>query len=320
MDLRDYPMRAWPVPRPGAAPPDEPVKVAESPPATLEALAGSLAQYATKVAAELTPGIYKVAQERDGEALPPVTRQNIWRHPNAHPGPMMLLLIDHYGEELFEWSVDTLLTSMKRDGLETSNANRTKILAARVAINSPSPWRQWTTWHWVCLGLAGVQPNMTYLEEPELGYMVAGWDFMRAVDPPRDTSLEVDKYVAASFRNEGIVYIPEPLDFAQREAEDRKIKCLNCDAIHRDDNDERCVTCGSPRLESLPFGHAAVRDATRALWNRTKNLPLEQALDVVEGMDEGPETAAVTQLLVHWDYADQVRAHLVTQLRMLGSV
>ncbi len=268
-------------------------------------------------AADIPPGMFKVAAQREGDQgeLPAPTETTLWRHPNAHPAILILSVLDKYGDEALEWAPETLLATLDRDGVKLSNANKTKLMAACTALKSPSPWRQWEVFDMVCLGLAGQQPNVVYAEEPELGHLVAGFDFMKMVDPERDTSDEIDKFVAAAFKHEGLPYVPPPLDFAQRELEDPRIRCRSCGAEHRDDNDQRCVTCGSPQLEKIPYEYADLRDQVRGLWNDLKGLPLEAAVD------KAPDTAAgnaVYRLLVHWDYAHQVRAHLVQQLRMLG--
>jgi len=319
MELNDTDWRCWPPPGGSAAPPldPEPTKVAaESPEVSLEALTQRAVAASQAWSADLPPGLEKVAALReDGSSLPPPSRDNLWRHPHAHPAALCLLLLERYGNEMMEWDPKVLLTTLERDGIQISNANRTRVLAARVVLFSPSPWRQWEVFHWTCLGLAGLPPNFVYLETPEMGHLVAGWDFMQLVDPPRETSDEVDKFIAATFKNDGLPYIPPPLDFAQRELEDAQIKCEGCGAVHRNDNDVRCVTCGSTKLTKVPYEYAGLRDEVRGLWDRLRKLPLEQAVD---RSPDSPAGNAVYRLLLHWDYASRARVRLAKQLRMLG--
>lgn len=293
-------------------------KEASAPPSlALPELAGRVVGSIRKYSADMPPGIDKVAALRNGvEEITPPTPDTIWRHPQASPAVLTLMLLDRYGEEYAEWEPEALLGTLKKDGIETSQPVRTKILASRVCLISPSPWRQWEAFHWVCRGLAGEPPNFVYLEEPEMGHLVVGIEFMQMVDPEREPGWDVDKFIAATFRHEGVPYLPPPLDFAQAELEQRQLECQNCEALHRDDNDQRCVTCGSPRLSPVPYEHADLRDRVRALWDQCRTMPLEQAVEVL------PEDAAGTatyRLLVHWDYAHQVRAQTATQLRMMGS-
>lgn len=244
-----------------------------------------------------------------------VTPENVWKHRDSHPFVLLLLAIDLYGEDVVYWLPDTVKMTFERDGRALSNSAFTKLMAARTLLATPSPWRQWEVFHWISRGLAGVPPNFTFLEEPELGEMAVCADMMRLTDPHRKTSTEVDKFVAAVFKHEGIHFAPPPLDFAQREIEQGQISCPKCSAVHRDDGDTKCISCGSRELTKLPYVFAESRDATKALWDARSTLPLVTAVD---GLPDGGAGNAVYRLLVQWDYARQVRAHLLQQLRMIG--
>jgi hypothetical protein len=245
-----------------------------------------------------------------------ITPENIWRHHDAHPFVLLMLIIDKYGNEAVEWMPDTLKTTLERDGIALSNGSFTKLLAARILLASPSPWRQWEVFHWVSRALVGIAPNFTYLEEPELAHLFVCADVMKLADPKRKTGIEIDKYVAAALKHQGIHYAPAPLDFAQREIEQPQIQCKKCDAVHRDDNDVKCVACGSANLTKLPYAFAESRDAARKLWDERKSAPIEKA---VAGLPNTGVGNAVYTLLVNWDYARRVRAQMLQQLRMIGS-
>lgn len=241
--------------------------------------------------------------------------KSIWRHPSANPIVLMLLLLDKYGQEYLEWHPDVLKMTLDRDGIALSNSVWNKILAGRVILMSPSPWRQWEVFHWVCRALAGESPNFVYMEEPQIGHMAAGYAMMKIVDASRDTAWEVDKFVAAVFKNEGISFIPQPLDFAQAELEEKKIECTHCNALHRDDNDTRCITCGSDQLVKVPYEFEQEKTDTRDLWNARKNESLGKA---IENLPDTGVGSAVYRLLVEWSYADTVKAQMIQQLRMIG--
>lgn len=258
-----------------------------------------------KVAADLPP---------DATVRSPVSRTNIWRHPDAHALVLLVLVLDRYGQDGMEWEPETLRLTLTRDGIQLSQSAWTKIMAARVTLHSPSPWRQWNAFHVTCRGLAGVAPNFHYLELPELGHLMAGVDAMRVLDPSRETADEVDKFVAATLKNDGIPYAPPPLDFAQNELEEPEIECKNCGAVHRDDNDTKCVTCGSTLLLKRPFVFAALRDEIRALVEKRRRLPAARAQ---AGLPETPAGRVASRLLDATDFAQRARAALTTQLRML---
>ena len=314
MDLSPAHWRSWPPSGggPAQAEPPAPESSYEAPIVSTENLAGQAASCLRewglfdhdKVAA-------LVADTESGI----ITPENIWRHHDAHPFVLMMLVIDKYGEEAIEWMPDTLKMTLERDGVALSNGAFTKILAARTLVASPSPWRQWEVFHWVARALAGVPPNFTYLEEPELSHLFVCADMMKLSDPTRAAGIEIDKYVAASLRHQGIHYSPAPLGFAQREVEQPQIQCKNCGAVHRDDNDIKCISCGSSKLVKLPYVFAESRDACKKMWEERKALPIERAVD---GLPNTADGNAVYTLLVNWDYARRVRARMLEQLRMIG--
>lgn len=293
----------------------EPTKVAEDTDTSLPAVVRRVAMSAAHWESE-QPDLEKVAAEilDDTELRAPPSKTNIWRHPDAHPLVLLTLVLDRYGEEGMMWEPETLRLTLVRDGIQLSQSAWTKIMAARVVLLSPSPWRQWNAFHVVCRGLAGLAPNFHYLEMPEPGHLMLGVDCMKTLDPRRITADEVDKFVAATLRADGEAYAPAPLDFAQDELEEPEIECKNCGAIHRDDSDTRCVTCSSHLLVKRPFAFAALRDETRALVEARRKLSLERALSGLPATSAG---SSARRLLVALDYARRARGALASQLRML---
>lgn len=316
MDLAEHDLRYWPPKGGGTVLALEPeTKVAELPALDVSSVAGRMVQQLQSWGRDMPASVKTAGLREDGDEAPVVTLASIWRHPNASPAVLTLLLLDRYGEEYVEWDPKVLRQTIERDGIKLSNSVWTKILAARCVLGSPSPWKQWEAFHHVCLGLSGDSPNFIYMEEPEIGHLFVGMEFMTLIDPGREPQEEIDKFIAAAFKLEGLVYAPAPLDFAQDELEERKLRCRRCEALHRDDNDQRCVTCGSPQLDQVPFEYEAEKQAVKKLFDQRKSQPLERALD---GLPDDAVGTAVYHLLVHWDYLNQTRTHTAQQLRMVG--
>jgi hypothetical protein len=248
------------------------------------------------------------------EPLPSVTMKNIWRHPNAHPMALTLILLNKYGNEYLEWEPEALRTTLKKDETLISDSVWTKILAARVGMMSPAPWRQWEQFHHVVNGLAGRPPNFVYLERPEIGFIMAGIDTMKMMDRPRPFAEDIAKFVAATLRERGIVYAPAPLQFVQEELDDKRLHCNNCGLEERDDHDIKCVACGSKDLKRLPGFFEDLRDEIKKRFDARKRHRLEKALD---GLGQEASDEATYKLLVHNEYKNQIRAQLLQQLRMI---
>lgn len=266
----------------------------------------SLAERCATAASEW--GTDKVAAQVQPSAL--------YKDPDAHPLVLLLMVLDRYGPDSMDWDPEVLRATLMRDAYVVSGANWTKLMAARVLIMSPSPWRQWEVFHWTARGLAGLPPNFSFLEQPELGHLFVCADLATIIDPKRETAVEVDKFVAASLRAGGHVYAPESLSFAQRELEDPQLECRSCRALFTDNNDQKCVSCASAgTLQKVPYAYAALRDEVRTMFDARKALPFERA---VADVPETPAGNLVYGLCVHWDHAQQVRRRLLAQLRLLA--
>ena len=298
MNLNDF--RSWPASGAKADQEQAPEPVEYSDVST-----GSLASRAVAACHE-----WEVPSEKTASASP-----SLWKDVDAHPLTLTLSLLDRYGEDYVSWDPEVLKVTLARDGIQVSNSVWTKILAARVVLNSPSPWRQWEVFHWVCCGLAGQQPNITYLEMPVLGHLMLGVDVCKVIDPKRPWAGEVEKFIAAALRDDGQVFAPPPLDFAQRELESPQQECKNCKALQRNDNDVTCVACGSKDLHDVPYEFATLRDRCAALWKARSGLPIAAA---VEGLPEDAAGNLVYNLLLQWDYARQCRKHLLSQLHSIA--
>lgn len=265
----------------------------------------SLADRCARAAAEW--GTDKVASAQEPQLL--------YKDPDAHPLVLTLMTLDRYGQDSFDWDPEVLRVTMMRDNYQVSGASWAKIMAARVLLMSPSPWRQWHVFHWIARALGGHAPNFTFMEEPEIGHLMVCADVMKVVDPGRVTLLEVDKFVAAVLRHAGQVWAPEQLGFAQYALEDPQLQCRRCAARFSDTGDQKCVTCGHDNLERLPYPHATLRDQCKALWGPRREFPLERAVD---GLGKDAAGNLVYELLLHWDHAVRVRRQLLAQLRSLA--
>lgn len=238
----------------------------------------------------------------------------LWRDSSAHPLALITLVLDKYGQEALEWHPDVLKLTLDKDGVALANSAWTKILAVRVLMLATSPWKRWSTFHWVARGLAGLSPNFTYLEDPEIWHLGLAVDCMKAVEPKRAVGLDVHKYVAATFASNGIRYAIPPLQFAQRELDEPRIKCMTCGALHRDDNDVKCISCGASSLKRLAPEFEQLRDQTKVWFDAHKNDTLDS---LNPKLDSPVEQCGARLVLEHYQIRERRRA-LASQLRSIG--
>jgi hypothetical protein len=281
-----------------------------------EQVKSAAAEFCARETPFLPVNIIKVAELRDdGSDAGQVTKDNAWRHPSTHPVILLTMVLDKYGDESAEWAPSVLRKTLQRDGITLSNSAWTKIMAVRAVVSSPSPWRQWEVFHWIGQGLSGLSPNFHYLEEPAIGNHMLAMDVMNMLDPHSETSEEVDKYIAATAKSDGLAWVPAPLEFIQHEIEDPQLLCSNCDAEHDDDNDVTCVTCHKiGTLSAIPYEFADLRDATKALYTGRIGLDPD---DMLEDLPDSSAGTGAGILLENGRYAMRRKAALATQYRRL---
>lgn len=261
-------------------------------------------------------GLVKAAAAATSDAMDvaAVPRSSLWRRADAHPVALVAMLIDAHGHDSLEWDADTLKTTLERTGVAISNSAWVKLLAVRTLFTSPGPWRRWETFNWVASGLAGIAANFEFLEVAPLGAMVHAVNIMAMIDPKREFGDEVQKFIASTFKHDGIVYAPAPLEFVQDEIEEAAISCKDCGARHRDDDDIKCVSCGSTALAEEPFTFGDLRDKIKALFVVGRRHQMDR---VVPQLPTDSAGEAAYALLTQWDWADDQRRALRAQLKAL---
>jgi hypothetical protein len=273
-------------------------------------------EYHESTTASLAERCASFASEWGSDKVASITEPSLlFKDPEAHPLVLAMMVLDRYGPEALEWAPEVLRVTMMRDNLQVSGASFAKIMAVQVILSSPSPWRQWNVFHWMARALAGLPPNFVFLEQPELGHLFVCADVMAICDPKRQTTVEVDKFVAAALRHEGHVWAPESLAFATRALEEPQLECSTCQALFEDNNDQKCISCGATTLHKVPYHYAALRDECIALWKPRRALPLERTVD---GLPESAAGNLVYDVALHWDHAQRVRKQLLAQMRGLA--
>lgn len=252
-----------------------------------------------------------------GEIEPKVAAREphlLWRDSEAHPLVLLFIVVDRYGQEALLWPADVLKATLERSGVALAHSAWSKILAARVLMQSTSPWKRWHTFHWVARGLCGLSPNFTYMETPEIWHLGLMLDCMKAVDPKRAIGLDIQKYIAAVLAAEGIRYAPPPLHIAQRELEERKIHCTACGATARDDDDVTCVTCGSKHLERPASEFTDLATRTKSWVQAHQSVKL----DALHPHESDAAAQCGARLLVELAQIKERRRALSAQLRHVG--
>lgn len=265
------------------------------------------------------------------------SREPILRYFNyhdAHPVGLMMVLMEKFGVEWFEWEPETLRTevieSFKSTGISVHNWQ--KIQAVRSLVLTVGFWTEWHIFEKVIQAINNNVPRFDITQRCTAAQLMAGVDIANTVRKEKFGD-EIARYVAACLLDEELTYAPPPLDFAQKVLARPMYRCKDCGTIDTDDIDGRCDSCtgrfqGLRPLNMKPDESAALdagknvekflaRDY-RPVEKRFNQLKLRDQSEIDIDPNSNVDVQAI-KLLVARNYMLKRRREQVEQLEELKS-
>ena len=251
---------------------------------------------------------------------------------DAHPVALTMVLMKEFGVEWLEWEPETLrseiLTAFQATSISEHNWN--KIQAVRALTQAVGFWEEWQNFEKILQTLNNNVPRFDICQRCTMAQLMAGVDIANTVRK-EEFSEEVQKYVAACAMDEGVMYLPDPLGFAQRILSRPMYKCLDCGAVDLDDLDGRCDFCTGRfqdrhPLNFKPAGHVPKDAGTRVERFLTRdpraaekkfNELRSSGWDNTKLSDESPADVQAGKLMVAYEYMRLRQKQLVEQLEEL---
>ena len=284
----------------------------------------------------------------------PVPR--LLRFHDAHPITYVMVLMKYFGVEWFEWDPEVLDheiqqtfnvppldgepepeleidpdTNLPKYGAKkrASIHNWEKIQAARTLMTTVGFWREWEIFEKVIQSLNNNIPRFDVAQPCSIAQLMAGVDIANSMRVEQFSD-EIARYVAACAMNEGVTYLPPPLDFAQRILSEPQYHCQDCGRIDIDDlDDDRCDFCCGRFSDEHPLNMKASRHVPEDRGRNIKRfltrdpestrlrfdeLKLRRKIDL---SDESPEDVQAAKLMVAFDYMKLRQRQLEDQLEEL---
>lgn len=268
---------------------------------------------------------------------PPPNREPVGRYFNyhdAHPVTLMMALLEKFGPECFDWEGETLKSeiAITFNSPIISEHNWQKIQAVKALTGTVGFWKEWHIFEKIIQALNNNVPRFDISQRCTVAQLMAGVDIVNTIR--KETyGEEPQKYVAACAVDQGVTYLPPPLDFAQEVLSEPRRKCRVCGTDALDDLEGRCDFCcgrfqdGKP-LNFKPSPHVpkdAGTDVVRylardpsAAKERFEELKLKDRSEMTLS-DESAEDVQAAKLMVAYDYMRTRQKQLVDQLEELKS-
>lgn len=250
---------------------------------------------------------------------------------DAHPIALVMVLMKEFEHDWFDWASEALkqeiLTSFKATSV--SEHNWQKIQAARTLMVATGFWAEWEVFEKVAQAFNNNVPTFDVLQRCSLGQLMVGIDISQQLRQ-EDFSDEVKRYIACCAVDQGVSYLPAPLDIAQEILSQPQYECLDCGKI--DDADmgfDRCEACSGRYLhERLLTGRAAPFASETAGRNMRKYFmrdpgKVKERFEALKDKksaeldEENTEDVQAAKLVVAHQYMQQRRGQLIEQLEEL---
>jgi hypothetical protein len=252
---------------------------------------------------------------------------------DAHPVAIMLVLMERFGVEWFAWEPDTLKQEILRSFKATSVSehNWQKIQAIRTLTATIGFWVEWHIFEKIIQALNNNVPRFDISQRCTIPQLMAGVDIANQI---RDYQYgdEIQRYVAACALDEGVSYVPPPIDFAQLVLARPMYRCHDCGMVNTDDLDGRCDFCTGRFTDHHPLNFKPNPLLPVGLGKNVEKFlshdpaPVKKRLDEIRSNPEAaklsgdsPEDVQASKLVVAYDYMNHRSQQLVDQLEELKS-
>lgn len=170
---------------------------------------------------------------------------------SLHPITIVKALVAKYGPECVDWEPVVIQKSMYED-FGAAKINVYKALAGLTVLQNDKFWNDWHTFHFLTQAFNNLNPSASTIQELSVAQMMVAVDTANQLRKSLGKmsyspvySEEVSKFIASQALNQGVWFLPEPLDFASNYASKTMIVCQDCgnEEYLDDEDDTICPIC-----------------------------------------------------------------------------
>jgi len=139
---------------------------------------------------------------------------NIYQNPDIDFVSLFKDLYSRWKEDFFFTEPETITQLLAREGITVHPKVQEKIEALKALIRNNLCYEKWHLFEKMVLVINGLTPNFFVMQVPKMREIYKAVKTMLAIKDEKFSD-EVAKYIACVAREQGYVYLPEELSFAQ---------------------------------------------------------------------------------------------------------
>ena len=173
------------------------------------------------------------------------------KNESLHTIPIIKLLIEKYGYECLDWEPVVVQKTLYED-FQASKINVYKALTGIALIQNDRFWSDWQTFHFLAQSLNNITPSAATIQELSISQLMVAVDTANKLRESLGDfsytpvySEEVTKFIASQAMNQGVWFLPAPLDFVSPYVSKTMLVCKDCgnEEFFMDEDDEICPVC-----------------------------------------------------------------------------
>lgn len=146
----------------------------------------------------------------------PTSVRSVFSNTDTHPLLLDLALIRTFKSKYISWEPETIWAEIaKTFGTAISEVNKAKVHAIRTCHMVDRPYEAWEVFEKTAIAFNNGIPLFDVMQQPSPQACAFTVDALRQIRT-KQLSDEVEKYIAAVMLDNGIVYAPEPIEFANK--------------------------------------------------------------------------------------------------------
>lgn len=144
-----------------------------------------------------------------------VTASNLWRHPDAHPIALDLLMLKKYGPEWLGWEVETIRHLIPEDFKtpSVSELNIAKLQACKTLHLVDAFWERWEVFIACLMPFNSEFPDFRIMSVPTVAQCLVACDAAQRIRQDVEWSTEMKAYFTTVYEHDGIFIPLPPINF-----------------------------------------------------------------------------------------------------------
>ena len=160
-------------------------------------------------------------------------------------------LLNKYGPDCLDWEPAVIQKTMYED-FQAAKLNVYKALAGIALLQNDKFWSDWQTFHFLAQPLNNLMPSVATIQEFSIAQLMVAVDtanmLREELGPLSYTpvySEEVTKFIASQALNQGVWFLPEPLEFVSPYTSKTMLICKDCgnEEYIMDEEEPICPVC-----------------------------------------------------------------------------